>query len=136
MVFISGTIKPGTAADPLTESVTITVQAATGEIIFTDTLPAGSFRKMGFSAENYYFLRPWGGNSKIDVMSLNLATSRFFLAATHETLSRLSDAAGTTADITIALGIGNDSGAATNTFRVIPDGKTGQPQQITISPVK
>ena len=133
VVFISGTIKPGTIADPLSESVSITVQAANGEIIFADTLPAGSFKKLGFSGQNYCFLKPWGGNAKVDVMNINLAASRFFLAAAHETLFRLSDAAGTTADITIALSIGNDSGAATNTFRVIPDGKTGQPQQLLFS---
>jgi len=133
VVFISGTIKPGTVADPLSENVTVTVQAATGEIIFIDTLPAGSFRKLGFSGENYYFLKPWGGNSKIDVMSIDLATSRFFLAAANENLTRLPAETGAAADIAIAVDIGNDCGAASNSFAVTKDAQTGVPRQLTFS---
>jgi hypothetical protein len=40
-VFITGTIKPNTAFDPLFKDVWVTMQAVSKQLVFTATLPGG-----------------------------------------------------------------------------------------------
>ena len=129
-VFITGTIKPDTVFDPWLEDVAVTVRALSDQPVFTDTLPAGSFKKIGLSGNLALYWRKSGENSKIDFMTINRATSRYFLVAMNENLNHLPPAEGQTIDVTVAVGIGNDSGAVTNTFTVTKDAATGIPQKL------
>ena len=78
-------------------------------------------------------MKQWGGSAKIDVMNINLASSQFFLTAANENLTRLPAEIGAEADIAIAVDIGNDCGAASNSFAVTKDTQTGVPRQLIFS---
>ena len=65
-------------------------------------------------------------------MTINRAASRYFLVAMNENLNHLPLQRDRRVDVTVAVDIGNDSGAVTNTFTVTKDAATGIPQKIDI----
>lgn len=129
-VFITGTIKPNTSFDPLSENVSVTVKSAPDQPVFADTLPAGSFKKMGLTGNHLVYWKKPGENLKVDIMTINLSTSKYFLVAMNENLNHLPAVEGQTVDVTVAVDIGNDSGAVTNAFTVTKEATSGTPRKL------
>jgi len=129
-VFIEGTVTPQTTFDPLTEEISVIVQSAQNQLIFTDTLPAGAFKKLAPGDTMVFYRKQPGVNSKIDVMTLNLTTGKFFVFAKNESLNRLPVTEAQTVDVTVGVSIGNDSGAATNAFTVSKATPAGVPKKL------
>jgi hypothetical protein len=132
-VFVSGSFTPATAADPTADSISITIKDASGTVIFTDTLQAGCFKKLGTRGKKYAYRNTQQGSTKIDLMNIDLERSQFSFMVAHEQLSQLSQDTHETEDIAVIIEIGNDCGFQTNRFRVTKDKKTGMPVKLILN---
>ncbi|MCX5885316.1 MAG: hypothetical protein NT096_05330 [Proteobacteria bacterium] len=77
-----------------------------------------------------YERKKQGCETRIDTMTIDLKKSTFSVKAEGETLTRLPASLSDTEDITVAVRVGNDGGAQTNSCKVKKDKKTGIPVKL------
>lgn len=129
-ICIRGDFNPATPIDPSNEEVEVTIVSTTSGSIFSDTIPAGCFRKRAKGEAWFYRRNQEGCEAKVDMMTINLDRSSFLIKVEGENLPQLPESLGDTEDVTIAIRIGNDQGSETNAFRVKKDKKKGIPVKL------